>query len=381
VQSAGGRHGQWLVALVVGVIGFGVLWLLGSGGGGTRGADESPVVIPEITSLSATAWEPPLREFAPIDPLIVKTSAGTMEWTFDTEGFLVMGVPWGQGFVAEGRGQLWVSPDGARWEPVRPYPPFHDVVGMAVYDGEIYVVDSRTTMPEGYIIVYPSVWASSDLVEWRSVPVERVEPEDDWSIRAGIIASNTGVMLHDSSGRLWALSGQGFVVSRQAAHLLWAVQDGFITRVGDGPSVQYLFSRDGLQWEPIEVETTEGAALSVVGRGHVEYLGFAFTPGPAVLTSEDGIRWETSEGDTPAEVLMQVARSHQIVAVGSGWIAWSFSWGMDAFMSANGTRWEPLPGDLTRSWCGEPGLLGDRIVVAGCFHGPDGTWQGRFVED
>ena len=406
------RCSAWSTAAVAAVVVItmgAVAWLLGSDGEGASVIDEGPALTgAPPTSVARPSTLPEGLSYPP-DPVTVTTPLGTMEWTFTDSVRLESDiVPWGDRFLALGNNgwafpTLLVSADGIEWDrdaSLPSQPPVREPVGVAVYDGSVYVAGRKTVMPEGYILTHPSVWVSSDLEEWRELTVEHVEGVyHRWH---SIVATDTGLILYTGPGHIWALSDERFILSdltltspRSLEYTegppIWAVEGGFVTRAAVAWSPgQHVFSTDGLRWEPIEAGDGDAAALVAVGRGPDGYLALSVLP-PAILRSPDGIVWETLDTSGPPSLSdSNLTLESVVVAIEGGWlIAANDGWTSTASISANGTHWSELPSEMTETWwCGVPNTTDGRtIAVNGCFGNRGystwwtGQWIGRILND
>jgi hypothetical protein len=374
----------WVVAVAAAAITIllaGVAWFLGSFGDDTTG------VVEPSPSTSPTTTLPVIVEEA---PSIVDTPLGVMEWhPVDNPEIRMSAVP-GPSFVAWkgeilGVGQVrdinapyvaWpayesvlTSIDGATWRPMGTLPetPRH----LAVYRDELLLVS------------YPSVWASSDLIEWRHIEVEPVGHETPWV--AGVVASDHGVVLfQDDPGTIWALNGDRFEIIADPdlrieapADLaeafpdaeysgiihsigpIWAVEGGFAARLsGWREPGRQVFSPNGLDWQPVNSGDAEHVSLIAVGGGPGEYLGVVENR-ETLLRSNDGLVWTEFE-DLPIDCW-----GPEIYAFDSGWLAVGIpGWGIPptACISANGVNWDRLPEQLTRSWL-SVSVVGDTVLI------------------
>jgi len=288
--------------------------------------------------LSATAWARP-------DPgrWVLRSELGR-----DFPVWSIGVVP--SGYVAVGEDAVWVSPDGAAWEPV----PFEET-GLApgrwysapvTIDGTVYMVDDSTIWsspggrfwtslgggfeghlegpragPSGALVLveHPDtedqptrLWRSSDAVRWTEVPL----PAVDWIDDVGFVGSRYFLVGWSQGPHLWVSAEEG---SWEAVELDGGLENsrGMVELDGrlllpvvidqEYSVTRILSSTDGLNWEPSETEFT-GWLDQIVRTGPgVAMLIFQGAPGwglwdlsIAVWSSQDGVQW-TELGPLPAD--------------------------------------------------------------------------------
>jgi hypothetical protein len=366
------------------------------------GATAALLTLPDDgePAASTTAITVPETVVVPVDPVVVETPLGAMEWTFRSERFpITFGlVEWeGRllGLTSDGR-SLRATDDGRSWVTVGSVPGLHTPIGLAAYDGHLYLVDSRTRMPEGYLIRHPSAWRSPDLRTWEPVPVEQQIPAD-YLGEIEVVGSDTGVIViaaqeHAGSSTrppalLWFLTDTGFASLGQlpatpfdsyglGSQEVWAVDGGFAT--SDGASI--LFSENGASWTEASNAGGEDRGIILVGRGTGGYLAIA-EYGRTVLASDDGLTWQkvgtpVGYGGEPT-----VGFSNDLVPIGDGWIAFAFYSPRNhtAMISADGIDWTgvtPIPGIALY----HPIAVGPDLVVAEWWSMDPASWESGTVE-
>lgn len=379
----------WQVAVVTAAVTIligGIVWWVGFSGGGTADVVEPG---PRTTETVTTVVEG--------FPSRTNTPLGVIEWdrVDDLEMSWVGPVDWdgriiGVAQVSEVNESypawptsrsLLVEIEGTTWRPLAEPP---GTLGhLAVHGDQLLAVG------------FHSAWMTRNLTEWARVEIEPVEGTDVWI--TGVVVGEAGVLLYqDEPGRIWALDSGRFVAVddpdlridappeiaqafpdpagtpiRQSIGPVWATENGFAARIsGWGEPRHTVASDDGVTWEPIT--DPESPALAAVGGGPGSYLAFTehFVSSPSmVMGSDDGLTWTVI-----AETEPPMWWAEKIFPFDSGWIAISFGWGTDTFLSADGIHWEPLPDQLTQAWR-SVSVVGNTILAS-----ENGAWVGRLSD-
>jgi hypothetical protein len=396
--SVGHRAPGWAVAIAVSIavlmVGAAATVLTLSGKEDAAGG----------TSLAAPD---PDSKVVPVDPVLVTTPLGTMQWTLQSERSpITYGLVEWQGRLlglTSTGDSLRATDDGLSWVTVGTVPDIHTPAAIAARDGYLYVIDNRTRMPGGYIIRHPSAWRSPDLRTWEPVPVEHRIPRSYFG-EIEVVVSDAGVVMvaaevswsgDDPSALSWVLTDTGFVANDLPAgaivdragnvtRTVWAVDGGFVA--SDGSSV--FFSDDGASWTELTSGGIDDRGIITIGRGPGGYVAIA-EYGRTVLASGDGLTWRKLATPVGPGGEPTVGLATDLMPIGSGWIAFrdSFSLHVNPVLaSIDGTEWmefTPVSGVAMD----HPVTVGPDLVLAQWRYWtdgwmlPGGTVEIRLLED